>query len=66
MMEQNQPKIAYIFSDCVEKRCVWMAAGIISFKLCPYNFECEDCDFNTVMCQKTHDRGTLNKRASTN
>jgi glycine cleavage system H protein len=32
-------------------RCVWMTAGVISFKLCPFNYDCEQCDFDRVMRQ---------------
>ena len=30
-------------------RCIWMTAGVISFKLCPFNYDCENCDFDKVM-----------------
>lgn len=30
-------------------RCVWMTAGVISFKLCPFNYDCESCEFDRVM-----------------
>ena len=32
-----------------EKQCIWMSAGVISFKLCPINFDCEHCEFDAVM-----------------
>ncbi len=32
-----------------EQRCIWMTAGVISLKLCPLNFDCEHCDFDSVM-----------------
>jgi len=30
-------------------RCIWMTAGVVSFKLCPFDYECERCDFDKVM-----------------
>jgi len=33
----------------IQGRCIWMTAGIISFKLCPFDYDCEHCDFDEVM-----------------
>jgi len=30
-------------------KCVWMTSGIISYKLCSLDFNCEDCSFDRVM-----------------
>jgi glycine cleavage system H lipoate-binding protein len=30
-------------------KCIWMLAGIINYKLCNRNFQCERCDFDKVM-----------------
>ena len=32
-----------------ENRCVWMTSGLISYKLCPHNYKCEECMFDRVM-----------------
>ena len=32
-----------------EQKCVWMTSGIISYKLCNYNYNCEECMFDRVM-----------------
>ncbi len=32
-----------------EFKCIWMTAGIISYKLCDYQFRCEVCPFDIVM-----------------
>ena len=32
-----------------QNRCIWMTAGVISFKLCPLDYDCEHCDFDEVM-----------------
>jgi glycine cleavage system H protein len=36
-----------------QNRCIWMTAGVISFKLCPLNYDCEHCDFDKVMRVQT-------------
>jgi len=30
-------------------KCIWMLAGIINYKLCNRNFQCDHCDFDKVM-----------------
>ncbi len=32
-----------------DMRCIWMTAGVINYKLCDMNFQCEKCEFNKVM-----------------
>jgi glycine cleavage system H lipoate-binding protein len=32
-----------------ENHCVWMDAGLVSYKLCDKGFDCESCPFDTVM-----------------
>ena len=32
-----------------EKQCIWMTAGLISYKLCTRDYCCEDCVFDQVM-----------------
>lgn len=32
-----------------ENRCVWMTSGLISYKLCPHDYKCEECMFDRVM-----------------
>ena len=36
-------------STAAQNRCIWMTAGVISFKLCPLDYDCEHCDFDEVM-----------------
>lgn len=31
------------------ERCVWMAAGMVAYKLCDRAFDCESCQFDAVM-----------------
>ena len=44
-----------LFIQNSEKQCIWMSAGVISYKLCPINYDCENCDFDTVMRQRKKD-----------
>lgn len=30
-------------------RCIWMQAGVISYKLCSLDFRCEDCELDRVL-----------------
>lgn len=46
-MEKNLED--YILLKTDEKHCIWMSAGVISFKLCPFDYDCEHCDFDTVI-----------------
>ena len=32
-----------------QDRCIWMTAGVVSYKLCPYHYDCEHCDFDQAM-----------------
>jgi glycine cleavage system H protein len=36
-----------------ELNCIWVDAGLVSYKLCDRNFECDDCPFDQVMRQKS-------------
>jgi len=44
-----------------QNRCIWMTAGVISFKLCPLNYDCEHCDFDEVMRSQVRSRGERTK-----
>jgi glycine cleavage system H protein len=48
-MEKKLIKSERISPEEELNRCVWMTAGVISFKLCPFNYECEHCEFDRVM-----------------
>lgn len=32
-----------------EQRCVWMAAGILSYQLCEREFDCDQCPLDKAM-----------------
>jgi len=44
-----------------QNRCIWMTAGVISFKLCPVNYDCEHCDFDQVMRLQVRSGGLKSK-----
>lgn len=33
--------------------CIWVEAGLVSYKLCDRNYECDDCPFDQAMRQKS-------------
>jgi len=33
--------------------CIWMTAGVISYKLCNFGYECETCPFDQAMRKRT-------------
>jgi len=35
-----------------EQHCIWMAAGVVSYKLCDRDFECENCPFDISIRQR--------------
>lgn len=35
-----------------EFNCIWVEAGLVSYKLCDRNYECDDCPFDQAMRQK--------------
>ena len=37
------------FSTPVDKRCIWMQAGVMKYKLCSMEFECEKCALDKVL-----------------
>ncbi|MFZ4857992.1 MAG: glycine cleavage system protein H [Desulfuromonadaceae bacterium] len=38
-----------MMQDSDDMKCVWMTSGIISYKLCSIDFNCEECAFDRVM-----------------
>lgn len=37
-----------------ENHCIWMDAGLVNYKLCDKNFECEVCPFEKIMRSQHH------------
>jgi glycine cleavage system H protein len=48
-MRKKAPKDENAPSAAARNRCIWMTAGVISFKLCPLDYDCEHCDFDEAM-----------------
>ncbi len=44
-----------------QNRCIWMTAGVISFKLCPLDYDCEHCDFDEAMRSQVRSRHSRSK-----
>jgi glycine cleavage system H protein len=40
-----------------QDRCIWMTAGVVSYKLCPLHYDCEHCEFDEVMRHQFKERG---------
>ena len=34
-----------------KKRCIWMDAGVVQFKLCDKDFDCQSCEFDRAMTE---------------
>ena len=39
-----------------KKRCIWMDAGVVQFKLCDSDFDCPSCQFDWVMTESANRR----------
>lgn len=37
-----------------ERKCIWMESGVISFKLCNNNYNCDTCKFDTAISDRIH------------
>ncbi len=55
-MKKRASKKQETESATAQNRCIWMTAGVISFKLCPLNYDCERCDFDQVMRSQVKSR----------
>ncbi|NIO18620.1 hypothetical protein GTN42_04145, partial [bacterium] len=56
-MKRKIPKKQETESATIQKRCIWMTAGVISFKLCPLDYDCEYCEFDEVMRSRVKSKG---------
>lgn len=48
LKQKNQKSFRQVVPED-ELECVWATAGVISYKLCPYECQCEVCPFDQVM-----------------
>jgi len=60
-MKKRVSKKRNVFSAEAKNRCIWMTAGVISFKLCPLNYDCEHCDFDEVMRSQVRSGGVSSR-----
>lgn len=42
-----------------EKQCVWMTSGLISYKLCTRDYQCEECMFDQVIRNEAAAEGAM-------
>ena len=36
-----------------EKQCIWMKAGVVSFRICVMDYNCANCEFNQMLMDST-------------
>lgn len=51
-MNNEKIKINSNFVSSSDAKCVWMSAGVVSFKLCDLEFECEHCAYDRIIRSK--------------
>ncbi len=51
-MNNEKIKINSNFVSSSDAKCVWMSAGVVSFKLCDLEFECEHCAYDKIIRSK--------------
>ena len=39
-------------------KCIWMTSGVIDYKLCDNNFDCENCSFDKVIRNLSNEKNT--------
>lgn len=52
LSEENGKSMNRMIPEGVSN-CVWVDAGLVSYKLCDRDFECEECPFDQVMRQES-------------
>jgi len=57
MASMSATKKGYPLIPQEEQTCVWMATGLISYKLCDRNYQCELCLFDQAMKNETRGNG---------
>lgn len=50
--------------DFNSMKCIWMSSGLVDYKLCGINFDCESCEFDKVMRGRAKAAGTTSKSVS--
>jgi glycine cleavage system H lipoate-binding protein len=46
------------FTTAQPMKCIWMTAGVVQYKLCDYQYDCENCGFDRAIRQRfpVHER----------
>ncbi len=47
-----EPRIEAVTEGAIPKHCVWMAMGMVSYRLCTTNYDCLTCEFDQEMQEK--------------
>lgn len=47
-METNR-KVGSEGADAGKKECIWMKLGVVSYRMCLSNYDCQSCDFNQTL-----------------
>ncbi len=47
-----EPRIEAVTEEARPKYCVWMAMGMVSYRLCTLNYDCLTCEFDQEMQEK--------------
>lgn len=55
-MKKKMSKKQDTQSTHTDNRCIWMTAGVISYKLCPINYDCEHCELDKAMRSQVSSR----------
>lgn len=40
-----------------EKQCIWMKAGVITYRMCTSNFDCKHCEFDQTLTDQSGSYG---------
>ena len=51
-MAKASKKTSYKVVPPGKKKCIWMEAGVVSYKLCDNNFDCQTCSYDHAMQRK--------------
>lgn len=51
-MENTESKVALRIVPPGKKKCIWMEAGVVSYKLCDNNYDCTSCAYDHGMQRK--------------
>ncbi len=51
MAEKMEKKLRLVPAG--ERKCIWMEAGAVSYKLCTNNYNCSSCQFDHALSEKS-------------